>query len=148
MIPTSVTTARIAGEAIALLIVIKLGLRVTSFQRVWSGVQRIDVRRTHSNSTPEEVLFIVTRAARIVPGENACLIKALCGKVLLNRSGYDATVRIGVQTGPDTDNTEDDDAIDTSIRAHAWLEDSDGEPIGERMDLSQYEPLPPLERVS
>jgi hypothetical protein len=68
-------------------------------------------RRHRQTRTPEQVALALERTRRFVPFGATCLVQALAGRVLLERSGRPATLTIGVRR----------DQHDR-LEAHAWLE--------------------------
>lgn len=82
---------------------------------------------------PEQVIAAVTTADRYVPGYRTCLMRSLSAEVLLRLYGVVPVHYIGV------DNTTDE------FEAHSWLEYEGRILIGDTVDLSKFETLPPLD---
>ena len=102
------------GEAIGLLSVTTLALRLFGFQRTQAALTRAD--RT-PRAVPGErrlaapkIAAIVAAAGRYSIGRPKCLPQALVLQRLLRRQGLPAELRIGVR--PQEEN----------IEAHAWVE--------------------------
>jgi hypothetical protein len=77
-----------------------LGHSVLDYPRVW----------TDDDSRSDRIIWAVQAAARLVPGAT-CLTQAMATRVLLNRGGFPAELRIGVTKG-----------AQGQLKAHAWLE--------------------------
>lgn len=104
---------RVLVEAVVVVSLVRLGLRVWSFARVrrgvaWLGAGTGTARRGASRSRS---VWAIRAASRIVPGRDTCLVCGLTGLVLLGRRGYPVAFRIGVK--PDTPD---------GFGAHAWVE--------------------------
>ena len=121
---------RLALRALALLVVVRVALRLVSFATVRALVDRWAAR----DSTAPDPLYAravrraVDRAARTVPG-SACLAQALTAECMLRRIGLEARVSIGV--APDG----------RPLDAHAWVESAGICVTGERDDLGKYRTL-------
>jgi hypothetical protein len=123
---------RLTGEAWALLLAARVGLRVLCFGRVRAAARRLarpDGRM--AGASPEEVAAAVARASLAVP-RPTCLVRALAGAVLLARHGHPASLRIGVASGR------------RRTIAHAWVE-SDGIALVGADGRDAYVPLPAIE---
>ena len=115
---------------------IRLGLMMLPYRKVRSladrlagmGSRRLSVRR----ASVDRIAWAVTRSARSVPGAT-CLTQALAARVLLERRGHPARVRVGITR------TESADLL-----AHAWVE-SEGRVVLGGADLGPYAPLAVLE---
>ncbi|GAB3673276.1 lasso peptide biosynthesis B2 protein [Halopiger thermotolerans] len=84
---------------------------------------------------PARIVSATEAADRHLPGSRRCLVRSLTTETLLRLYAFTPDHRIGVTKG-----------ADGVVKAHSWLE-FDGEIlIGELENLSQYEPLPPLNR--
>jgi Transglutaminase-like superfamily len=115
---------------------IGLGLMVLPYRKVRSladrlagmGSRRLSVRP----ASVDRIALAVTRSARSVPGAT-CLTQALAARVLLERRGHPARVRVGITR------TENADLL-----AHAWVE-SGGRVVLGGADLGRYASLAVLE---
>lgn len=87
------------------------------------------------NPTPARIAATVDVADRFLPGDRTCLVRSMAAETLLRLHAVTPEHRIGVAKQPDG-----------SMKAHSWLEFEDDVLIGDLDDLSQYEPLPPLDR--
>jgi hypothetical protein len=105
-------------KALLLLWVIRVGLWVVPFRVLRDRLYRLsdapaEVRRDDAESgpSPERIGWAVAAASRYVP-RATCLVQALAGRLLLERQGHPASLRIGV--------ARDDER--GRFEAHAWLE--------------------------
>jgi len=117
----------------------KLGLALLSLDRLrhlLARAARSSMPWHRPTPSVERIVWAVSAAQRVVP-RATCLPQALAAEALLLRSGYAASLRIGVaRTGPG------------GLVAHAWIE-SDGRVIlGDLRELSCYAPFPPLPRAT
>lgn len=124
--------------AAGLLIVLSRILDLAPFERV----RRLLLWLSESGSaivpgdpTPARVVGAVELADRALPGTYTCLERSLTTEVLLRLYAFTPQHRIGVKK-----------ASDGSVKAHSWLEFDGDIVIGDLDNLSQYEPLPPLNR--
>ncbi|MFD1633374.1 lasso peptide biosynthesis B2 protein [Haloplanus ruber] len=107
------------------------------FSKVRAGLLRIstpDNRRVPGTPPPSRIVWAVNVTEYYLPGSRSCLVRSLAGETLLRLYGYAPTHRIGVNP-----HSED------GFIAHSWLEYDGDVLIGDLDDLSQYEPLPPLD---
>jgi hypothetical protein len=127
---------RLLVMASVLLAAIRFGLAVLPYRKLRGLVDRLARVRPPfhlaSPASPERIARAVGRASRSVPGAT-CLAQALAAKVLLERRGHPARVRVGISR------TEG-----TRLLAHAWVE-SEGRIVLGGTDLAQYTPLSALE---
>jgi len=87
----------------------RLGLTLSSYNRMRALVTRLDARDAASVGDLRRVAWGVAAAARLIPGAS-CLTQALAGQYLLARQGNASKIRIGVER--DTG---------AQLKAHAWL---------------------------
>ncbi|AEH38931.1 lasso peptide biosynthesis B2 protein [Halopiger xanaduensis] len=124
--------------AVALLLSLPPVLVVIRFERVRRFLLRAsDVAAVAipGDPTPARIVSATEAADRQLPGSRTCLVRSLTTETLLRLYAFTPDHRIGVTKGSDG-----------AVKAHSWLE-FDGEIlIGDLEDLSQYEPLPPLNR--
>ena len=73
----------------------------------------------HDANLAEAVGWAVTRAARYVPFEAACLPQAMAARIMLKRRGVSSILHFGAKMGGDK-----------PIDAHAWLDAAGVEVIG------------------
>ena len=123
---------RLLVTAALLQAAIRLGLVVLPYRRLRQLVDRAARVRRLAPTPPERIAWAVTRTSRSVPGA-ACLTQALALRVLLERRGQPARVRVGVMR-----------ADGARLLAHAWVE-SGGRVLLGGADLARYTPLAPLE---
>ena len=127
---------RLLVTAALLLAAISLGLTLLPYRKLRDLVDRLALtsprRQPAPPVSPERIAWAVTRASRAVPGA-ACLTQALAAKVLLERRGHAARVRVGIAR-----------AEGASLLAHAWVE-SEGRIVLGGTDLARYTPLAALE---
>lgn len=119
---------------------IRLGLWLLPFESVRRSAAHLGRTRPHAAESSgaaasRSVVWAVNVASRYVPASENCLNRALAAQLLLARRGLPARLRFGVR--------RDDTG---RLRAHAWVEGSEGVLIGNLHDLTQYAPLLPLER--
>jgi hypothetical protein len=126
---------RLLVTAAMLQAAVRLGLAVLPYRRLRGLVDHLarpGRLRRPAPASPERIALAVTRASRLVPGAT-CLPQALAAKVLLERWGHPARVRVGVRR-----------AAGATLLAHAWVE-CDGHIVLGGTDLTRYTPLSALE---
>jgi hypothetical protein len=100
--------------------------------RVWArGVvtfRRFSSRLTPSDSTPEDVAYVVARVSRRV-AYASCLTQALATWLLLRPSEHKARLQLGVRRSPAG-----------GLEAHAWIETDAGVLSGD-VEACRYAPL-------
>jgi hypothetical protein len=127
----SAADQRLLVTAALLQVAIRLGLVVLPYRRLRGLVDRlarVSPRHRLAHPSPERIAWAVTQASRAVPGA-ACLTQALAARVLLERRGHAAQVRVGVMR-----------AAGSGLLAHAWVE-SEGHIVLGGTDLGRYIPL-------
>lgn len=122
-------------KAILLVWMVRVGLWLLPFQAVRRLLSRLAQRSASSlagNDVPvSRVVWAVTIASQYVPAAT-CLTQALATKMLLDRYGYRATVRLGVARSEDG-----------QFQAHAWVENNGAIVIGgSELLLKHYTPFP------
>jgi hypothetical protein len=109
--PTSVGSAALLRDTIALLVVIRVAVSVLPFRRVRSLARRLASLNGRwgraASVEPEEIARAVSAGSRWVPAAS-CLTQALAGLVLLARNNHAGTLTVGVRRGE-------------KFGAHAWL---------------------------
>jgi hypothetical protein len=127
---------RLLVMAAVLLATIRLGLALLPYRKLQGLVNRLagvsPPGDLASPVSPERIGLAVTRASRAVPGAT-CLAQALAAKVLLERRGHPARVRVGIGR-----------AEGARLLAHAWVE-CEGRIMLGGTDLTRYTPLSALE---
>ncbi|HXA97940.1 MAG TPA: lasso peptide biosynthesis B2 protein [Candidatus Dormibacteraeota bacterium] len=127
---------RLLVMAAVLLAAIRLGLAVLPYRKIRGLVDhlaRVGSRHHPApTASPERIAWAVTRASHAVPAAT-CLPQALAARVLLERRGHPARVRVGISR------TEGD-----RLLAHAWVE-SEGRIVLGGADLARYTRLSALE---
>lgn len=100
---------RVFGEALATLVVVKVGLHTIDIRRLmaWAGRVRPG-RQEPSRDRVERIAWLVAGSSRLL--FLVCLPRSLALMRVLARRGAATTLRIGVQT------------IDGELKAHAWVE--------------------------
>ena len=130
---------RLLVTAALLQAAIRLGLALLPYRKVSGLVDRLarvrPRRHLAPSVSPERIARSVTRASSAVPGAT-CLPQALAAKVLLERGGHPARVRVGIGR------TEG-----ARLLAHAWVE-SEGRIVVGGTDLARYTPLSALDPLA
>jgi hypothetical protein len=133
-------TAKIYGwdfvKLSVLMLVIKIGLDILSFQRFYRFLTKYTPPASQKYSRPDEMLKILEMieiSSRYTPFRATCLIKAMSGQMLLMRKGFSTEMRIGVSR-----------SSSDLIEAHAWVVYQGKIIIGDRDDLDRYAVLPGL----
>ena len=127
-------------QAIMLLPVVKLGLRLVGLKRMLLAMTRwapIDCSPSDQDGTTacgaRTVARIVAAAARCGPYRATCLPSSLTLWWVLRRQGVESELRIGVYKS------------EKGIAAHAWVEQS-GTAINDAADVSQrFSPFAPID---
>ena len=127
-------------QALMLLPVVKLGLRLVGLKRMLLAMIRwapIDRSPSHQDGTTASgartVARIVAAAARCGPYRATCLPSSLTLWWVLRRQGLESELRIGVHKS------------EKGIAAHAWVEQS-GTAINDADDISQrFSPFAPID---
>ena len=124
-------------EALAIVVAVRLGLWLLSFQKLRSLVRSAGRWPVHSRSanalSVERIAWTVRAVSRFVPGAT-CLTQALAGQVLLARRSRPTRLHIGVAKGSEK-----------KLSAHAWLECDGQIVLGDHGYLSAYAAFPTLE---
>ncbi len=106
---------RLLLRAVVLLLAIRLGLWMLSFQNLRGILERLKQQttafHTADSSLPDRIAWAVAVASHYVPGTSTCLAQALAAQVLLRAEGYPAHLTLGVAGGKET-----------PLEAHAWVE--------------------------
>jgi hypothetical protein len=120
-------------ESLAVVALVRLGLSTIGYRRLRRLLPSAAPVGSPAGPTPRDlarVSWAVTLASRRVPGAT-CLTQALAGHVLLARSGFASTIRVGAKT------TEDG-----RFAAHAWLISGDTVVLGGvSEDVGSFAPL-------
>ncbi len=117
-------------------------LRVFPFSRVYQAFEfagrSIRNKKMGNNHDSDQICSAVNRVGLRLLGDESCLTQALCGRMLLQRSGYEPILKIGV-----TKTREGD------FRAHAWVE-LDGAIVigGPTSQVETFTPLGDLENLN
>ena len=130
---------RLLVTAALLLAAIRLGLTLLPYRQLRKLVDRLarvaSRRQPAPSASAERIAWAVTRASRSVPAAT-CLTQALAARVLLERRGHPASVRIGIGR-----------AEGAPLLAHAWVE-CEGRIVLGGTDLTRYTSLLALEGES
>ncbi len=132
---------RLLFQSLLLVSAIRLGLWLLTFYKVQRLLRWMTKRRS-ANSVPHRdgrptvarIVWSVKVVSRYIPAAS-CLVQALAAHTLLNRQGYQASLRVGVAKGRQGE-----------LRAHAWVACQDNIVIGGAESASRFTPLPPLEK--
>lgn len=122
--------------AAALLAAIRIGLWALpfqTFQRLFARIQRGRKPSEQGQLSVNTVVWSIDAVSRRMWWAATCLTRALAAQVMLERSGMNTCLKIGV-------NMDDK----RELHAHAWLEAEGQVVIGGDGDLSEYTLLPPL----
>ena len=123
---------RLLVAATLLMLAMKLALTLLPYRKLSGLIDRLGRAVSPLGHTPaaspERIAWAVARASCFVP-KATCLTQALAAKVLLERSGHPAQVRVGFGRSEDA-----------RLVGHAWVE-SDGQVVLGGFDLSRYAPL-------
>ncbi|MBI4421387.1 MAG: lasso peptide biosynthesis B2 protein [Gemmatimonadetes bacterium] len=151
---------RLLLEAVALLAVTRIGLRVMPLAAVrrllvpsagrWPGGPADGGPRTGLSADPirrsaggaggrvERVSWAITAASRRLPGTTSCLAQALVAERMLRRRGHTPELRIGVRHGPMPQSERRSALRKAPLDAHAWVECDGVVVVGQRADLADY----------
>lgn len=115
----------------------RLGLRMLPFRTMLGLLARMAKAAPDLHPTDQALADKMTWAVGVakcyILGTTTCLAQAFAVKVLLNRRGCQASLRIGVERGGEG-----------QFQAHAWVE-SQGRVMVGGGELSRYTPLPHFE---
>jgi hypothetical protein len=104
-------------RALLVVVVMRVGLSLSSFQRVQKITKPKDQTAPEFADLPVlRFAWAVSAASKRVPGAS-CLTQSLALHYLLSRAGYNSQIRIGVGKEPNA-----------TFCAHAWVE-YEGEPL-------------------
>jgi hypothetical protein len=112
-------------QAVALLVALRLGLRIASFASMRRVVSSLASGSSDYQAGLDRVVWAVEASARAT-GIGNCLAKALAAHVLLRRSGHPSSLKVGVARN-----------AAGGIVAHAWLESGDRVVVG-GYELGRY----------
>ena len=101
------------AHCLAVVVAVRLGLTLLSYNKVRHMVTRLDAREAADIGDLRRVAWGVAAAARLVPGAS-CLTQALSGQYLLARQGSASKISIGIERNAGTE-----------LKAHAWLMSGD-----------------------
>ena len=109
----SMREAFFLARCLAVVAAVRLGLTLSSYNRVRNMVLRLEATNDASIGNLRRVAWGVAAAARLVPGAS-CLTQALAGQYLLACQGQASKITIGIErdSGP-------------RLKAHAWLMSGD-----------------------
>jgi len=118
--------------ALRLLWFARIGLWTMSFRRLRSRLKAMEqpVDCSGPPASMDELVWCIEAASRYVPAAT-CLARSMAAQVLLQRHGYNSTLRIGVARGRHG-----------PLEAHAWVECAGRVVVGEVENLERYTPLP------
>jgi hypothetical protein len=124
-------------EALVMVVAIRLGLWLLSFQKLRALVTRLGqcpVGSHSANSLPvDRIAWAVRAVGQFVPYAS-CLTQALAGQVLLARRRHPTRLHIGVAR-----------KSQEGLEAHAWLECEGRIVLGDHGFLATYTAFPSLE---
>lgn len=128
-------------EATGLIIITRLGLYLTSVQKLQSFYQRFSNIDNSQNpgkcSSEADIAWSINSIGQKLFKDDTCLVIAIAGQALLNYHGIPARLQLGCLL-----------AEDKSIFAHAWVE-CEGEVVigGTKREVSRYTPLTDIREV-
>jgi Transglutaminase-like superfamily len=127
-------------QTYVLLTLVRLGLWLLPFNRLWKGLMQLGQLKPLLSSSPKtelqtmrQVLWAINLSTRFTPGGAKCLARALTAKVLLDQQRCPASFKIGVAKGEAG-----------NLDAHAWIEFRGHVVIGQVDKLSDYTAMPTL----
>jgi Transglutaminase-like superfamily len=127
-------------QSYLLLTLVRLGLWLLPFERLWKGLVKLGQLQSSSPAflkteaqTVRQVIWAVNLSARFTPGGAKCLARALTTKVLLDRRQCPSEFKIGVAKNELG-----------KLDAHAWIEVQNQVVMGQVSTLAQYTPMPSL----
>jgi hypothetical protein len=115
------------------LIVIRLGLKLFSFQKLYQNISQVG--HPHWQPSPQhsaslrKIVWAVNVISRYMPGRVKCLAKALTTQVIGNQHGYRLDLCVGVAKEGD------------QLEAHAWVLYQDRIVIGALPNLNRFTPI-------
>lgn len=124
-------------KAYILLIIVRLGLFLRSFNRLCKLLERFS--SSNSSTVSDRPLLIrrvawaVDASCKLMPGSVKCLARAMTMKTLLDLHHCPSTLMIGV----------DKNEV-KQLEAHAWVEYEGHVVMGQLHDLNRFKPLPNL----
>ena len=135
------------GRSFVLLLGIRLGLALLSFQRLRKGLVQISRVTSYTqqklprdiddtNRVVRQVVWAVEKSAQLMPGGAKCLAKALATQVLLARRGCEGELKIGV--------AKNDQG---QLEAHAWIVKDQQVIMGKLPNLERFTSLPSIENL-
>ena len=104
-----------------------VGIRVFSFRRIVTFLQRIPAGPTDQVAT-DDIRWATVVAARYVPG-TTCLVRGVVAHPLCRRYGHESDLYVGVDRESET------------FAAHSWVESRGEVVVGDDVDLERYETL-------
>ena len=113
-------------EALGLLIVIRIALRVLPFTKVRGYLNRWAAKAQGPSPLALAIVWAVRAAASRLP-PTTCLVEALAVHSMLRRYGYSPELKIGVRRG-----------TVMSLDAHAWVECDGAIVIGTTPAIGDY----------
>jgi hypothetical protein len=116
-------------EAAALLFAIRAALPRFSFPTIQRALDRYVHRRRTSASDPRPVGWAIEAAARRLPFDTTCLVRALAADAMLRRRQLPSRLELGVT--PRSSRT-------ASLEAHAWVESDQTIVVGEVEGVADY----------
>jgi Transglutaminase-like superfamily len=113
-----------------LLNLVRLGLLLVPFRSLQQWALNTQPKTSSPHHSVSKMTWAVRVCSRYSPGGALCLAQALTTQVLMQRSGYGCTLKIGV-TNPQG----------AKFEAHAWIEYEGTIIIGNLPDLARFTPL-------
>ena len=128
-------------KAVTLMAVIRIGLLVIPFKRLYRLVSEAGKKNSgRHNSDPEyqkHVVYAISRASKYFHGNNTCLIQSVVGLYLLEKNGISTKLCIGV--------VKNDSG---GLCAHAWVESNGKIIIGGTKSPLNFMTLTSLSKIS
>jgi hypothetical protein len=119
---------RLVFSTFPLMLAVRLALWTLPFRRIQRVVESsINLPPSKRQATAHNIAVAVRLASRYIP-QATCLTQALTAQILLNRSGIENEIRIGVAKGQ-------------QFEAHAWVECGGHVLIGGTEQSARYAPL-------
>jgi Transglutaminase-like superfamily len=124
-------------ETFLVLNFIRISFLILKFPTLQSLLNKISQFNPNKNVCSDElidkIVWRVEVSTHHSPGEAKCLVRALVVHTMMQRAGFNSSLRIGITDNPLK-----------NFQAHAWVEYKDKIVIGDLPDLKKYSVLHPI----